>query len=98
MLALAYAPLLLLVIELIPSARVPTVLLFGTLLIAKYQALKQAHDLAPGYTLAAVVAPFVIVAFVLTGLILFGTAIGIEQAPALQQAVPTSLGQLFAGA
>jgi hypothetical protein len=68
------------------------------LLVAKYQALKQAHGLTPGYTLAAVIAPFVIVATLVIGAILFGTAAGIEYGPALQSAVPTSFGPFFAGA
>jgi len=95
-LSLAYAPLLLLVIELVPGARVPTLLLFLALFVAKYQALKQAHGLTPGYTLAAVIGPFVIVFIILLGVILFGTAYGVEQAPALQPAAATSVLLTFA--
>jgi hypothetical protein len=96
-LSLAYAPLLLLVIELMPGARVPTLLLFLALLVAKYQALKQAHGLAPGYTLAAVIGPFVIVFIILVGVILFGAAYGVQQVPVVQPAVSTSSLLTFAG-
>lgn len=95
-LSLAYAPLLLLVIELVPGARVPTLLLFLALLVAKYLALKQAHGLAPGYTLAALIGPFVLVFIFLVGALLVGTVYGVEQAPALQPAATSTL-LTFAG-
>ena len=45
--ALAYAPLLLLVVEAVPGAYVPLTLLFLAMLVGKYQAVKSAHGLRP---------------------------------------------------
>ena len=58
--ALSYAPLLLLVVEAVPGASVPLTLLFLAMLVGKYQAIKSAHGLTPGYTLASVLLPYLI--------------------------------------
>jgi hypothetical protein len=79
--ALAYAPLLLLVVEAIPGAYVPLTLLFLAMLVGKYQAVKSAHDLTPGYALASILLPYLIGVVVLLALALFGGAYGLEQIP-----------------
>ncbi len=79
--ALAYAPLLLLVVEAVPGAYVPLALLFLAMLVGKYQAIKSAHGLAPGYTLASILLPYLIGVVVLLALMLFGGAYGLDQIP-----------------
>jgi hypothetical protein len=79
--ALAYAPLLLLVVEAVPGAFVPLTLLFLAMLVGKYQAVKSAHHLLPGYALASVLLPYLIGLMLLLGLALFGGAFGLEQIP-----------------
>jgi hypothetical protein len=87
--ALSYAPLLLLVVEAIPGAAVPLTLLFLAMLVGKYQAIKSAHRLTPGYTLASVLLPYVVGAALLLALALFGGAFGIEQIPYVDPIVQT---------
>jgi hypothetical protein len=86
-LALAYAPLLLTVIEMIPGAALPLSLLFLLMFIGKYQALKSVHGLSPGYTLAAVLLPYLLASLLLLAVLLFGAALGLEQLPIFDQAV-----------
>jgi hypothetical protein len=85
--ALAYAPLLLTVIEMIPGAALPLSLLFLAMLVGKYQALKCVHRLATGYTLAAVLLPYLLGLLLLMALALFGGAYGLEQIPYINQAI-----------
>ncbi len=80
-LALAYAPLLLLLVEIVPGAGVPLNLLFLLMLVGKYQALKSVHQLSPGYTLAALLLPYLLALLLLLALALFGGAFGLEQIP-----------------
>jgi hypothetical protein len=94
-LALSYAPLLLLVVEAIPGAAVPMSLLFLAMLAGKYQAIKSAHCLTPGYTLASVLLPYLAGAALLLALALFGGALGIEQVPYIDSILQTS--RMFIG-
>jgi hypothetical protein len=87
MLVLAYAPLLLTMIEMIHGAALPLGLLFLLMLIGKYQAIKSAHGLAPGYALAAVLLPYLLASLLLMAALLFGAALGLEQLPIFDQAV-----------
>lgn len=93
--ALSYAPLLLLVVEAIPGAAVPVTLLFLAMLVGKYQAIKSAHYLTPGYTLASVLLPYVVGGALLLALVLFGGAYGIEQIPYIDSIPQTS--RMFIG-
>jgi hypothetical protein len=93
--ALSYAPLLLLVMEAIPGAAVPLSLLFLAMLVSKYLALKSAHHLTPGYTLASVLLPYGIVLVLLLALTLFGAAFGLEQVPFMSQGL--QIFQVFSG-
>jgi hypothetical protein len=79
--ALAYAPLLLLVVEAIPGAAVPLGLLFLLELVGKYQAIKSAHRLTPGYNLASVLLPYLIAGVLALVVVLIGGAFGLEQIP-----------------
>lgn len=88
-LALAYAPLLLVTIELVPGARLPLGLLFLLMLIGKYQALKTAHRLTPGYALAAALLPYLLGSLLLLAAILFGSAYGLEQIPYYDEFITT---------
>ena len=77
--ALAYAPLLLFTVELVPGAVMPVGLVFAYLLMAKFMAIGQAHGLSGGRALAAVLAPYLLSFVIAAGVVLFGSAIGIEQ-------------------
>lgn len=88
-LALAYAPLLLVVIEVIPGAALPLGLLFLLMLVGKYQAIKWVYGLTPGYALAAVLLPYLLVSLLLLAALIFGSAFGLEQLPFFDQAVET---------
>lgn len=88
-LALAYAPLLLAVIEIIPGAALPLGLLFLLMLVGKYQAIKSTHGLSPGYALAAALLPYLLGSLLLLAALLFGAALGLEQLPFFDQAVAT---------
>jgi hypothetical protein len=87
--ALAYAPLLLLVVEAVPGALVPLPLLFLSMLVSKYLAIKSAHRLASGYTAASILLPYLVAAVLLMGLALFGGAFGLEQIPYFDSGVQT---------
>ncbi len=83
--ALAYAPLLLFTVELVPGAVMPVGLVFAYLLVAKFMAIGQAHGLSGGRALAAVLAPYLLSFVIAAGVALFGSAIGIEQSVNLDQ-------------
>jgi len=86
-LALAYAPLLLLTIEMIPGARLPLGLLFLLMLAAKYLALKVTHGLGTPQTLFVLAAPYLVVAIVVALVALYGGAYGLEQIPYFSDAL-----------
>lgn len=79
--ALAYAPLLLLIIQIVPGAVVPTSLLFFLMLAMKYLALKSVHGHGSAQTLFVLLTPYFLVAIVAALLLLNGGALGIEQIP-----------------
>ena len=85
--ALAYAPLLLLVIQVVPGATVPLSLLFLLMLAAKYLALKVTHGLGTPQTLFVLAAPYVVVAIVVALVALYGGAYGLEQIPYFSDAL-----------
>jgi hypothetical protein len=87
--ALAYAPLLLLVVEAIPGAVVPLILLFLLMLVGKYQAVKSTHHLTPGYNLASVLLPYLVVTVLALGVALFTGALGLEQIPFINTGIRT---------
>jgi hypothetical protein len=84
-LALAYAPLLLRVIEVVPGAVAPTALIFFLMLATKFLALKTVHGLGSAQTLFVLLAPYVIVLVVLVLALLNGGAFGLAQNPTIQQ-------------
>ena len=90
--ALAYAPLLLTLIEVIPGAALPLSLLFLAMLVGKYQAIKVVHGLTSGYVLAVVLIPYLLSLLLLLGVSLFGGAYGLEQVPYINQAIETLRG------
>jgi hypothetical protein len=93
-LALAYAPLLLVTIEVIPGASLPLGLLFLLMLVGKYQAIKSTHALSPSYTLAAVLLPYLLALLLLLAIAIFSAAFGLEQIPYFDQTV-TALRDAF---
>lgn len=90
--ALAYAPLLLTLIEVIPGAVLPLSLLFLVMLVGKYQAIKVVHGLPPGYVLAVVLIPYLLSFLLTLAVSLFGGAYGLEQVPYINQAIETLRG------
>lgn len=80
-LGLAYAPLLLRVIEAVPGAVAPMGLIFALLLATKFLALRSAHGLGPEQTLAVTLAPYLTVIMAVILFLLFGSAYGLEQIP-----------------
>lgn len=83
--ALAYAPLLLFSVELVPGAVLPVGLIFAYLLVTKFMAVAAAHGLHGGRALAAVLAPYLLSFVILTAVALFGGAYGLDQIPSLDQ-------------
>ena len=86
-LGLAYAPLLLGVIAVVPGAVAPVGLIFALLLATKFLALQTAHRLGSVQTLAVTLAPYLTVAVVLILLLLFGSAYELEQIPYINEAI-----------
>jgi len=86
-LALAYAPLLLRVVEVVPGAVAPLALIFLLMLATKFLALKTVHGLESVAALFVLLAPYVIVLVVLAVVLLNGGAYGLAQNPTINQAL-----------
>ena len=86
-LALAYAPLLLRTVEIVPGAVAPTALIFALMLATKFLALKTVHGLGSVATLFVLLAPYLIVLVVLAVALLNGGAFGLAQNPTINQAL-----------
>lgn len=80
-LALMYAPLLLTVVELVPGAQVPTLLLFLAQLVLAYLAVKTTYGLSVGANLAIILAPYVILLLLVVILGALGIGYGLGQIP-----------------
>lgn len=83
-LALSYAPLLLTVVLLVPGAAIAMPLVFMALLVAKYQAVKTTYGLSPFSNLAITLIPYMLIALLLIGLVVFAAAYGVAQIPYLE--------------
>lgn len=92
-LGLAYAPLLLRMIEVVPGAVAPVGLMFFLLLATKFLALQSTHRLGSVQTLAVVLAPYLVVGLAAVLITLYGSAYGLQQTPYFSQAV--QLGQFL---
>jgi len=86
-LALAYAPLLFLVIQIVPGATVPLSLLFLLMLATKYLALQSAHGLDTPQMIFVLAAPYVLVATIAVLVMLHGGAYGLQQIPYFSDAL-----------
>ncbi|MEA3335137.1 MAG: YIP1 family protein [Chloroflexota bacterium] len=80
-LALAYTPILLTIIPMIPGASISPLLVFLAILVLKYLAVKCTYGLSPGYGLAIVLLPYLIGLIILTALVLLAVALGLNQIP-----------------
>ena len=58
--ALAYAPILLTAIDVIPGASIPLFLIFALTLIAKFLAIRELYEFGPGQNLAVIILTYVI--------------------------------------
>ena len=88
-LALAYTPILLSVVEAIPGANVPYLLLFALMLIAKFLAIKTLYNMGPGQNLAIAILPYVGGLVLLITILLFATAFGLNQFPIIDDFLRT---------
>lgn len=87
--ALAYTPILLTVVEAIPGANVPYLLVFALILIAKFLAIKSLVHMGPGQNLAVLILPYLIGLILLITLLLFGAALGLNQFPIVDDLLRT---------
>ncbi len=84
-LSLAYAPLLLSMVIVVPGATAPISLIFLLMLATKYLALKAVHGLGSAATLFVLLAPYVIVLVVAVLVLLNSGAYGLSQNPTVNQ-------------
>lgn len=82
-LALSYAPMLLVALEFIPGFGMARSLIFGLMLVTKFIAIRRTYLLSPGYSLAVVVAPFVVGVVAVTIIAALGIGFGLGQVPYL---------------
>jgi hypothetical protein len=68
--ALAYAPILLTAIDVIPGASMPLGLIFALTLIAKYLAIRDLYTFGPGQNLAVIILTYLICLILLTTILL----------------------------
>ena len=88
-LALMFAPLLLTVIELVPGARVPTLLLFLAQIVLAYIAVKVVYGLGVGANLVIVLAPYAILLALVVVLGALGIGFGLGQIPIVDNVTRT---------
>lgn len=86
-LALAYAPLLLYVLELIPGFTLPLMLVPMSLLITRFMAVKRTYRLTTGYALAASLLPYLVLAFIGVAIAGLVAAFGLNQIPYINQII-----------
>lgn len=86
-LSLAYAPLLLRLVEIVPGAVTPISLIFLLMLAAKFLALKSAHGLGVAPTLVVTLAPYAIMALLVVLILLNGGAYSLQQNSYVHQAL-----------
>ena len=72
-------------VELVPGAVTPVGLVFAYLLVSKFLAVGQAHNLHAGQALAAILAPYLLILVLAAGVSFFGSAYGLDQIPYLDQ-------------
>ncbi len=87
--ALAYTPVMLTVVKMIPGASVAWTLIFLLILVAKFLAAREVYELTPGSSLAVIFLPYVIGLIVILGLLIFGAALGLNQIPYLDELLRT---------
>lgn len=87
--ALAYTPIMLTVIEALPGANVPYLLVLALILIAKFLAIKSLYQLGPGQNLAILLLPYLVGLVILFSLLLFAAALGLNQFPIIDDLLRT---------
>lgn len=87
--ALAYTPVMLTVVEAIPGAQVAGTLIFLFILVAKFLAAREIFGLGPGGSLAVILLPYLIGIILLLALLIFGAALGLNQIPYLDEILRT---------
>jgi hypothetical protein len=81
--ALAYAPILLTAIAIIPGAIMPLFLIFALTLIAKFLAIRELYKFGPGQTLAMIILSYVICLILLVTVLVFAVALGLNRFPVI---------------
>jgi hypothetical protein len=88
--ALAYTPIMLTAVEMIPGASVAGLLIFALVLVAKFLAAREVYELSPGASLAVIVLPYVLGLIIILALLLFGAALGLSQIPFVDEFLRTA--------
>ena len=87
--ALAYTPVMLTVVEIMPGGYVAWSLVFLLILVAKFLAAREVYKLGPGSSLAVILLPYVIGITIIFNLLIFGAALGLNQIPYLDEFLRT---------
>jgi hypothetical protein len=94
-LALSFAPLLLYALEIIPGFRMPATLVALSLLITRFMAIKRTYRLTTGYSLMAMLLPYIILAFLGVAILSLAAAFGLNQIPFINEIIRAS--QIWTG-
>ncbi len=87
--ALAYTPVMLTIVEIIPGAFVAWSLIFMLILVAKFLAAREVYKLSAGASLAVILLPYLIGIILIFNLLIFGAALGLNQIPYLDEILRT---------
>lgn len=87
--ALAYTPIMLTLVEVIPGGHVAWSLIFMLILVAKFLAAREVYKLGPGSSLAVILLPYLIGMIIIFNLLIFGAALGLNQIPYLDELLRT---------
>lgn len=87
--ALAYTPIMLTVVEVIPGGQVAWSLIFLLILVSKFLAARETYKLAPASSLAVILLPYLIGIILILNLLIFGAALGLNQIPYVDEILRT---------
>jgi hypothetical protein len=87
--ALAYCPIMLTVVKIIPGANVPWILIFLLILVGKFLAAREVYQLGSIATLAVLLLPYLIGIILLFNLLIFGAAFGLNEIPYVDEILRT---------
>lgn len=82
-LALSYAPMLLVALQFLPGFELATTFVFLLMLVTKFIAIRRTYALSPGYSLAVLLAPYLLAVVILAILVALGIGYGVGEIPYL---------------